>query len=204
MGAVVRMLHPATALLRWGGLIILTQSLGGWVLAIAVSALAGGAVWFGGASFWRLLRRIRYLLLAIAILFAWMTPGEALIPFWVEFGPTREGFRLALDHGMRLVGVVSLVAMLLGAGGRDFLISGFYALSGPAGWLGLSRERLAIRLLLVLRFAEERPAGSWRDWLTAGAADGDLRLHVVRHPFSWIDGCVVAGCCGLVLAWGWL
>ncbi|MBL8448118.1 MAG: hypothetical protein JNJ44_11970 [Zoogloeaceae bacterium] len=181
------MIHPATALLLWAALVIVTQSLGGWMLVLVVVGIAGIAFRLGRTRFWRLLRRIRFILLAIVILFAWMTPGDALVPIWVAFGPTLEGCRLAFDHGVRLIGVVSLVAILLSAGGRDFLISGLYTLSRPAALLGISREQLAVRLLLVLRFVEEQPVGSWREWLSDGAGGEAVGLHVVSQPLRWLD-----------------
>ncbi|MDY0011659.1 MAG: CbiQ family ECF transporter T component [Rhodocyclaceae bacterium] len=181
-------IHPGATLLAWLAVVVRIQSLdGGWLAAVVGAVTLGAAAaCFGELS--RLVRRIRYLLLIILILFAWLTPGDALFAAFSFWSPTREGLRLAFEHGLRLVGVVALVALLLGRGGRDFVVSGLYALLGPLDRLGVARERLAVRLLLVLRYVEEAPAaGSWRDWLVPTAIEEGLVLHVRCCPLGLQD-----------------
>ena len=106
--------------------------------------------WDNAARFLRLLRRVRVLLIAIAILFAWFTPGEAFFHDWPRLGPTREGLALAVLHAARLVAVVCAVAVLLERLSLQRLVSGLHALSRPLRPIGVSPERLALRLFQVV------------------------------------------------------
>lgn len=195
-------MHPGAALFLWSALVVLLQTVSGLVLVgmAGLSLLAAGVAGLG--SLRRLVRRIRFLLLAILILFAWMTPGQAAIPYWTVLGPSREGLLLAAEHGLRLLGVVSLVALLLGWGGRDFVVSGLYALMAPSRLVGLSRDRLAVRLLLVLRHAEQAEPKTWRHWLKAQDPPDGQALQVRRQPLRGWDWLVLglgAGLLGLAL-----
>lgn len=197
-------MHPGAALFLWVALVILLQAVSGLALWLLAGLWVGVAAWVSPSNLRRLGRRIRFLLLAVLILFAWMTPGQALVPFWTAFGPSREGAILAFEHGLRLVGVVALVALLLGRGGRDFVVSGLYALMAPCSLVGLSRDRLAIRLLLVLRNAEDRPAGGWRHWLDSPMEVGETEpLHVRRIALRGRDWMVVAAALGLLALGGY-
>lgn len=199
--ALLPAVHPGVALLVWLVAVVQIQMLtGGW-LAGGVGAIAGLAAMACPGEVFRLMGRIRYFLALILILFAWMTPGDALLASWPAWSPTREGAAMAMVHGLRLVGVVALVALLLGLGGRDFVVSGLYAVLLPLEPLGLPRERLAVRLLLVLRYVEESPVGNWRDWLAPWVPDEGVVLHVQRCPLGWIDG-VLLLMAGGVLAGG--
>jgi len=192
-------MHPGAALFLWVALVIILQTVSGVALWVLTGLWLGVACLTSYPTLRRLVRRIRFLLLAILILFAWMTPGQAMFSLWTTLGPTREGLLLAVDHGLRLVGVVALVAFLLGRGGRDFVVSGLYALMAPCGLLGLSRDRLAVRLLLVLRNAENPPPGGWRHWLDPELPEVDGgALHVQRMGFCGRDWLVVALAIGLL------
>lgn len=193
-------MHPGATLTLWVALVVVLQTLTGYGLAVAVALSLAGAGWVGFSSLRRLVRRIRFLLLAILILFVWMTPGQALVPGWVVLGPTREGLALGLEHGLRLLGVVGLVALLLGWGGRDFLISGLYALVRPLSFLGFSRDRLAVRLLLVLQWVENPPPGGWRHWLGANQAVSPESLHVHCPALRGRDYWLLLG--AVMVLWG--
>ena len=105
------------------------------------------------------MRRIRELLIAITVLFAWFTPGEAALLDWPRLGPTREGLALAALHAGRLLAVVCAVGILLERLPLARLVGGLYALSRPLRLAGVDPERLALRLLLVLRYVDASPRG---------------------------------------------
>lgn len=136
----------------------------------------------------RLLRRVRILLAAICLFFGGFTPGEAVWIDWPNWSPTREGLLLAAEHAGRLVTVVLWVALLLEHLSTERLVGGLYALLRPLAVLGLPAERLAVRLLLVLRYVESAPAGAWRRWLewpAETADDGDERIRIARELLGW-------------------
>lgn len=153
----------------------------------------------------RLLRRIRFLLLAILVLFAWFTPGEALLMDLPRFSPTREGLRLALDHAARLVTVVAAVALLLERLPVPRLVGGLYALSRPFGMIGLSAERLAVRLMLILRHVETTDRAGmrhWRHWLSEGQGEPEIEiLYLERERIGRFDVVLIVSLLGVLLWW---
>lgn len=179
--------QPASVILAWATLTLALQ----WLPTAAVLCLAAAifpaALWFSGKRFGKLLRRARWLLLSLGLLFAFATPGEALL-----FGAvTREGLSLAANHLLRLGLLLALVALLLERFAIPQLIAGLYQLLTP---LGAGRDRLALRLLLVLDYVEQG-VGRWQDGFAETGIQADhppLRLQV--SPFSGIDYVVMALC----------
>ncbi len=200
-------MHSGLILLLWLATVTLLQLLPAHLLGPAVAMCLLLGLGFARARTVRLLRRVRILLAAIFVLFAWFTPGEALLLDWPRLGPSREGSLLALEHAGRLVAIVCAVALLLERLPVERLVSGLYTLGRPLGLLGLSAERLALRLLLVLRYVDASPrasgAGHWKDWLQddAGAIEATpVRLR--RERFGWADALLSAGVFVCVLWWG--
>jgi energy-coupling factor transporter transmembrane protein EcfT len=195
-------MHAGTILLLWMTTALLAQMAEGWPLAVLVMASLAGALLFARSRCVRLLGRIRVLLLAILILFAWYTPGEAVFMDWPRLSPSREGLLLALAHGGRLLAVVCWVAILLTRMPTDRLVSGLYTLARPFGAFGLSAERLALRLLLVLRYVEAaRGSGrDWRRWLSASAEDGGETVRLTREQPGAADAAALAVAAACLLA----
>jgi energy-coupling factor transporter transmembrane protein EcfT len=183
--------HPATRLIAWAGLVVLVQLargplLWGFGLFIGVMALA-----FAARRSRLLVRRIRYLLLVSLVLFAFFTPGELALPGLGPASPSIEGLRLAVAQGLRLLAVVMLAALLLEYTDEAALVSGMLILSRPLSLLGMSSERLAVRLLLVFRYVEKSPAGGWKSLLAedVGLEEGGVAL---RHAaLQWQDWMVI-------------
>ena len=169
-------MHSGLVLLLWLAAVAAVQLLPPPALGVALAACALAAAALARARTWRLVRRIRVLLLAIAVLFAWFTPGEAAFLDWPRLGPTREGLALAALHAARLLAVVCAVGILLERLPLARLVGGLYALSRPLRGVGVAPERLALRLLLVLRYVEASPRGrgpvDWRHWLADEPANG--------------------------------
>lgn len=108
-------------------------------------------------------------MLTIALLFACGTPGEALLPILGAASPTVAGLEMAAQHCARLALVLALLALLFQSTTPSQLVAGVFGLLKPFSPLGLSRERVALRLMLVLQYAEtqkgEGPLRSWKQWL---------------------------------------
>ncbi|WP_231874418.1 energy-coupling factor transporter transmembrane protein EcfT [Azoarcus sp. KH32C] len=158
---------------------------------LIVSVVAGSLLAFRFAKerSFRLLRRIRFLVLALVIFFAWFTPGESLWAALPVLSPTREGLALAADHLGRLVGVVLCVAGLLEYLSVPRLVGGLYALFHPFERVGLPADRLAVRLMLVLSYVEATPSGGWRSWLEDDTTPlhhkGATSISIVREPLGY-------------------
>ncbi|WP_286164180.1 CbiQ family ECF transporter T component [Azoarcus sp. DN11] len=173
----------------WMAFVVVLQFLSPKALMFAVFACAFAAWRLSPSRSMRLLRRVRFLILAILVLFAGFTPGEALLPAFPEISPSREGVMMAAEHVGRLVGVVLCVAMLMDALPVRRLVGGLHALLRPFGWVGLPSERLAVRLVLVLRYVESAAPGDWRNWLEddhAGGSSAEV-IAFTRETFAWSD-----------------
>jgi energy-coupling factor transport system permease protein len=124
-------------------------------------------------------------LLTIGLLFACGTPGEALLPILGAASPTVAGLEMAAQHCARLALVLALLALLFQSTPPSQFVAGVFGLLKPFSPLGLSRERVALRLMLVLQYAEaqkgEGPLRSWKqclDWLEC--QDGGTEPEPVR------------------------
>jgi hypothetical protein len=137
------------------------------------------ALLFARARFAVLLRRCRFLILALCILHAWFTPGEAL---WggalAALAPSHEGGLLALEHLARLLALLAGLSMLLEKLGSAELVAATLPLLTPLRLIAVDPLRAALRLALVLELLERRdPARGWKEWI--GLAEGGRGEHRV-------------------------
>jgi energy-coupling factor transport system permease protein len=106
----------------------------------------------------------------------------------------------------RLLAALAGLAILLERLHRQQLIAGLYTLFVPLQWLGLSRERLAVRLALTLHYAEAamlRKSGRWQDALDSLLEPHDEATRHINLPlyrFGLND--VLLLCFSLLLLWG--
>lgn len=93
--------------------------------------------------------RLRWLLVAILIVYGWWTPGEPLWPALDRFSPSVQGLGFGLVRLAALICIVSAVHFLLQVTERGQLLAALMLLTAPV--LGpLARERFAVRVLLTL------------------------------------------------------
>jgi energy-coupling factor transport system permease protein len=106
------------------------------------------------AASWRtpltLLRRLRWLLVSLLIVYGWFTPGVTLLPALMAVSPTLEGLGEGLLRGGALLLIALAAQLLMLATPRPQLLAALYWLAGPLRFLGVSRERLALRLALTM------------------------------------------------------
>lgn len=102
---------------------------------------------------WRLLRRMRWLFLSIAVIYLWLTPGVPLIPgipSFAEWLPTVEGLWQGVLRTMSLALMVTAASLLLSVTSRDEVLSALHWMMAPLGWLKFPHERFAVRAALSL------------------------------------------------------
>lgn len=159
----MRSLHPASLILLGFCFLIAgsTRSgLGLWVIALGSAGFAlSRAQW----HFLIILRRSRWLLLTMLVLFGWMTPGTSIpgLPM-----ATQEGLVLAAEHVARLLLAIAAVAVLLTGLSAAELVSGLRTLLAPLAPLGGFRDRLAVRLMLTLEAVENARHGDGNPSMT--------------------------------------
>jgi hypothetical protein len=189
--------HPATILAGWGLLALLVQQ-------VPLAGLASISVIVLPLAFaraprrsWSLLRRARWLLLSIVLLFAFATPGRPLVA-----GLTAEGLELAAEHGLRLALLLASLAVVHEILGNAGLLAGLHLILAPlASWRNL-RPRIVARLLLVLEYVENGPEpGGWRAWLSDPTESGAERLHLPAYCIGSADWTAFAFLAAAALAW---
>jgi energy-coupling factor transport system permease protein len=114
-----------------------------------------GAVSFAAfTEFLRLLKRVRYILLFLLIVYAYNTPGEYVAGWYFSTAPSYEGVHAGVEQMLRLAAILAGLALLLATTGREQLIAGLYWLARPFRFAGLDPERFAVRLWLTLYYVE--------------------------------------------------
>ncbi len=185
-------LHPAAMLTLWAGVAVFVQALppvGVWVAALGLVALAAA---IDATRTAKLVRRIRVLLVVIVLMFGFATPGTAMLPVWTAASPTWDGLALGATHAARLLAMVSLVSILLARMPVARLVLALHVLAAALRPLGVSPDRVAVRLSLVL--AElDGPKLQWRSWLETVEAPGGARaLTLDVMPMRWQDRSAMA------------
>jgi ascorbate-specific PTS system EIIC-type component UlaA len=190
--------HPATLLTAWVVFALALQAVsvgfaGGFAVGFAALALL-----FARRRTLGLVRRTRWLLLSIGLLFIFFTPGEYLPGFAGVLGMSREGLQLAAEHLSRLLAMLTSLALLHERLGTQGLLAGFYWLMRPFGW----RDATVVRLMLVLEYAERQEARKgWRYWLAADGDDsGTESLRLESPAMSVVDRLLIGAMSAGVLA----
>ncbi len=98
---------------------------------------------------WPMLRRMRWFFLSIFLLYLFISPGESPVDSGT-WNLSFAGIGLALHRVFVLVVMVLAVCWLLHNSKREELVSALYRIVWPLTWLGLSRERFAVRTVLAL------------------------------------------------------
>lgn len=160
--------HPAVYIYLWMCLAVAVPLLQTNILILLVCILSVMAIKVGSIQFYILLRRTRWILLSVLAIYAYTSPGAALWPQLGLFSPITEGLEDGLMQLLRLLTILASVSILLSFLSQAQLIAGIYVLSRPLTFVGLSTERIAVRLGLTLQYAEnamQETAKNWRDSL---------------------------------------
>ncbi len=183
-------IHPATRLFLWLLLLIAVQCLSGGLLAVALAVLPvfPRHVLRRGV---KLVWPTRWLLLSLFIVFSWGIAGQ---PLWEGVAaPTREGLVEASIHLARLILVLMLVAAFLEMTPLGDLLTATHTLFSPLRKIGFDPDRGVVRLMLVLRYAENLPrARDWRSLLDAPLVDAPEWVEIDQRPFGLFDFAVIS------------
>jgi energy-coupling factor transport system permease protein len=180
--------HPVSLILTWIAFSIALQRLHPPTLWSAASVIMLAALWFSGKRFLQLLRRTRWIMLSLLLVYGYATPGDALWNISLP-SPTWQGLLDGMQQLTRLWAMLAGLSLLLRFLTQQQLVAGLYALAWPLQWLGLSRERLVVRLALTVRYAETQimqgGKNEWRAGLNEACAPqasdtGEIELPLYR------------------------
>lgn len=174
----------------------------GSVIAVMLLALGGRS---SALRFVGLIRRSKWLLVAILLATSLSVPGEYLLP---GVGLTREGLAQSGLQIARLIAALAALSWLLQAN-REQLLAALLGLGAvfsigrePAPWV----VRSAIRIALVLELLENSKL-HWRDLLAANSVMPGRNTVEITVPTidGWNLGLIFSAVAmlGLVLAWSW-
>ena len=200
--------HSAVQILVWLLLALLAQRLQPLALLVISAILFGSALRMSAEQLLGLLRRTRWIMFSLLLIYAYTTPGTAI---WETLGvvsPTREGVLDGLLQLGRLLSMLSALAILLALLPLARLISGLYTLAYPLQWFGISRERIAVRLALTLEYAESAMRDTASDWKSTihealqPSAAGSSHLELEVEAIGLVDMFLLAaGIAILVGVW---
>lgn len=156
----------------------------------------------GFSEFLKLLKRVRYILLFLFIVYAFNTPGEYWPGWYFSIAPTYEGIATGFEQALRISMVLAGLALLLVTTSRELMIAGLYCLAQPFKYLRLDPERFAVRLWLTLYYVEHSPETSHKNSLHQlinleklmeidTSAPGMIIL--IKPEIRWYDMCMLAG-----------
>lgn len=126
-------------------------------LLILAVVLSGLLVYYRARDFLNLLRRMRWLVLFLLLVYAFNTPGEYVTQWPFDLAPTYEGIIAGFMQMARIGIMLAGVSLLLTTTTRDTLMTGFFLVLYPLKWIGLNPERLAVRLWLTLHYVDQAP-----------------------------------------------
>lgn len=190
--------HPAALILLWVFLAAALQALKAAPL-LGVSALVCAIALAGSASRFRtLLRRTRWIMISLLLIYGYVTPGEALWAAAGKYSPTCTGLLDGALQLSRLIAALAGLAIMLNLLDRQKLMGGIYTLAWPLRFLGLARERIAVRLALTLHYAESAmldTSSNWREHIARMLAPHqgaypEVELHAA--PLSLRDLLLIA------------
>jgi energy-coupling factor transporter transmembrane protein EcfT len=192
--------HPASQIMTWCLLVVAMQALAFDALLITTSLILFCALVISSHKFVQLLRRTRWIMLSLLLIYAYSTPGQPLLEALGTFGPSLEGLTDGVLQLTRLIAALAGLAILLDRLHRQQLVAGLYTLFAPLRWLGLSRERLAVRLALTLHYAEAailRGTHDWQDTLRSlfepqGEVD-EKKMELPLIRFTVADALLLSG-----------
>ncbi len=196
------MLHPSVKIASVLALAAAVNLAGPQVLAgVAVLLTALLLRHHGAVSFWKMLRRVRWILLTLLLIYIFSTPGEYIAQWPLAWlAPTYEGIYSSLMQLARLCIMLAGLSLLLATTSRSYLIAGFYLLLRPLRHLGLQPQRFAARLWLTLHYVEQRPAqpghGNLFERLASGLGNSDEQapqyIEFSLPALGWRDLAVLA------------
>jgi hypothetical protein len=168
------------------------------VLVVVLTAIVYGMQWDAVPGFVRLLKRSRWLLMSLGLLYAWTVNGAWIWPALGGLSPTLEGLAVGGERVVRLMLLLAALALLLHRLSSGDLVYGLYLLGKPFGALGFDRRAFAVRLALAMEWARSRDTvKKWQmkdglDLAMNETESGPEVIHFEPQGLAWLDGLVLA------------
>jgi energy-coupling factor transporter transmembrane protein EcfT len=201
-----RALHPAVSILSWliYALAVEWASESVLVLITVLTAIVYGTQRDAVPAFLRLLRRSRWLLLSLGLLYAWTVNGVWIWPALGGLSPTLEGLTMGGERILRLMLLLAALALLLHRLSSGDLVYGLYLLTKPFAKIGFDRRAFAVRLALAMEWARSRDTvKKWRmmdglELAMSQTESGPEEICFESQDLAWPDGLALAAMIALL------
>jgi energy-coupling factor transporter transmembrane protein EcfT len=168
-----------------------------WLLVIVVCMLVCLSSQ-GWISLVTMMRRMRWLLITMMIVFSFVTPGEYVFPDLFNYSPSYEGISAGMIQLVRFSVMLTGLSLLLSCSSQSDLVVGLYTLLKPLQVFKLKTGRFAVRLMLTMEYVEHAQVSNstsiWQRLSAEGFKTEDTKRQVVRLPlikFRWLDWLVL-------------
>ncbi len=185
--------QPATQLFVWICVAIVVQKLHAIPLLVVTISLLLVAYTLHDQRLFKLIRRTRWILLSLFIIYAFLTPGTELWSGLNLPSPSIEGVSDGLMQLGRLMSVLASLSILLTLLSTEQMLGGIYRLTRFVRYIGISPEKMAVRLALTLHYAEDAMRNTAEDWQNAiqqaltQKESGSTNIEINTHQRRWID-----------------
>lgn len=172
-------MHPVIRIVSFLTLAIALSVGGGWghVGAAGVLVVGGYGVAHrrGLPHLATMILRLRWLWLSLCVVYFWFTPGAPVWPALGAWSPSTAGVQQGLLRAAVLLLIASGANLLLQTTAQDQLLAAIRWIATPVRLVGGSRDRLALRLALVLETVPRMRALGGQP---AAAADTGFRSRI--------------------------
>ena len=200
-------LHPASLILIWLAFAFCVPLLRPAELSAIVFLFSVPLLLRHSAQYLKLLRRSRWLLISLILVYAFVTPGVAAVAVLGAYSPSREGLLSGGLQALRLISLLATLALLLATTSRDRILAGLYFLLRPFRLIGVDIDRVAARIWLTLHYTEQagsRRSGEWRKQLQAAVQGSGHEMVSIKLEIGRLSGSDYASLLGSALVFGLL
>ena len=189
-------MHPLVKILLFIFILLLMSYISDFFLWMTCTFLCVDALLLDFVGFLKTLRRLKWLLVSIFLVYGLSTPGE-YVPHMPEIiALTKEGCFYGLAQISRLLIAVATLSILFATSTITQLMSGLHMLLSPLSLFGLDTNRFTARLMLTLDYVEEFVANEkfkfsfdQLDNMLAGTnlSHKERLITLENLPFKWTD-----------------
>jgi energy-coupling factor transporter transmembrane protein EcfT len=98
--------------------------------------------------------RVRFLILTMAAILIFSTPGQYVLTGVDYIRPSYEGLYLAIEHICKLVCMLSALSIVFSTTNNSQFVGGIYQLLSPLDKVGINAKTFAVRIWLTLNYFE--------------------------------------------------
>lgn len=133
----------------------------GLLIVAALTVMLASIV--NAQALWVMLRRVKWLMLMLLLIYAFTTPGQYIthdVPGFIPHAllPSYEGMAAGIQQALTIVTMLAGLSLLMSSTSSSGLMAGLYQCLLPLRHLGFAPDTFAARLWLTLHYVESNQA----------------------------------------------